>query len=708
MENNLTRARSISVARSPSVASTNMDQKSPTSPRFPGLGQRGNGWAISAAKLRQTGFTGSAGSGGHTRVVSDTSVPSKPSTFGGRQFNNDRFRSTSAMGSKEMDYESQTDDRGFTSRTGRYLEPLQEDELAQSQADEAETPPNDQSSSSRLSIQSPTHLTKARSSLQLRDLREQMADLRGKVHSLKQRTKEDNMRRRSMQMLKSPNPFTDAEHYTSAETSSKRASSSAAGHLDVPHIQIGGKASTDGKSTVIDDVSQVSQGTSPILANKTTPMTDNASETFPSKEEVKEPSEEDDDDEPIEVNEIVKPQDEEADKEVVPMERAKNLEAQGYDDLPPPPKTAYKFDPSSPHSLQADFVTADDDASVYSANGRPEEDASDSTGPKHSSTSDEALSSPQTSVSSAEEDQGQLPPPQIMSHEDRPDAFDYETFVLNSTMGSFSRQGMRSSSSASSTSTIGPGEHYGFIQPHFLDAHSQLSLADSPPRESSSRRGHHERRGSDESVSSVNTFATATSGDDYTNGVIGVNGINGVNGLHSNRVASRSASRSQSRSQSRAASRAAQSQASYYTTIYNRPQSSTSTHPRYTSAIYNPNFNSAMTKRSSLPQTDTLGTNKLNRSSFSPTNEATSIQARSQILSALLADPVGGNARATPEILAAIRPEDEALIRAVIGGLQRACGNLVRGDEKGVRQRLEAARKALEGVGLEGMGRNSY
>lgn len=57
-------------------------------------------------------------------------------------------------------------------------------------------------------------LTRSRSTMQLRDLREQMQELRGKVTSLKQRSREDRLQRRSLQTLKTPTPFTVAPNWT--------------------------------------------------------------------------------------------------------------------------------------------------------------------------------------------------------------------------------------------------------------------------------------------------------------------------------------------------------------------------------------------------------------------------------------------------------------------------------------------------------------
>ena len=59
-----------------------------------------------------------------------------------------------------------------------------------------------------LDPQAPHEVKRARSSTQIRDLREQMQDLRGRISSLRQRTREDSLQRQSMQKIKSPSPFT--------------------------------------------------------------------------------------------------------------------------------------------------------------------------------------------------------------------------------------------------------------------------------------------------------------------------------------------------------------------------------------------------------------------------------------------------------------------------------------------------------------------
>ena len=59
-------------------------------------------------------------------------------------------------------------------------------------------------------------ITKARSSAQMSDLKGQMQDLKGKISPLKERPRADSLRRRSLQSLRTPSPFTAApeQRYT--------------------------------------------------------------------------------------------------------------------------------------------------------------------------------------------------------------------------------------------------------------------------------------------------------------------------------------------------------------------------------------------------------------------------------------------------------------------------------------------------------------
>ncbi|KAI9767266.1 MAG: hypothetical protein M1840_005866 [Geoglossum simile] len=61
------------------------------------------------------------------------------------------------------------------------------------------------------SFNSQSGISRSQSTAQMRDLRDQMKDLKGKISSLQQRAREDGLRRRSLQSLRTPSPFTAAE-----------------------------------------------------------------------------------------------------------------------------------------------------------------------------------------------------------------------------------------------------------------------------------------------------------------------------------------------------------------------------------------------------------------------------------------------------------------------------------------------------------------
>jgi hypothetical protein len=78
-------------------------------------------------------------------------------------------------------------------------------------------------------------LTRSASSMQMRDLRDQMHDLKGRLSVLRDRARDDNMKRRSLQSLRTPSPFTAAEQwYTGSKNFEDGASSTDAGVADPP------------------------------------------------------------------------------------------------------------------------------------------------------------------------------------------------------------------------------------------------------------------------------------------------------------------------------------------------------------------------------------------------------------------------------------------------------------------------------------------
>lgn len=117
------------------------------------------------------------------------------------------------------------------------LEPLGEDEtLVDFEADRASI----QSSTDGNLGPSGDHrgLTRSASSMQMRDIRDQMHDLKGRLSVLRDRARDDTMKRRSLQSLRTPSPFTAAEQwYTAAKGYGEGGLSADAGVAHPPWTQ---------------------------------------------------------------------------------------------------------------------------------------------------------------------------------------------------------------------------------------------------------------------------------------------------------------------------------------------------------------------------------------------------------------------------------------------------------------------------------------
>ena len=71
----------------------------------------------------------------------------------------------------------------------------------------------DDSRSGYTSIQRYRALTRSRSAMPIRAVRDQMEDLRGRISSLQRKAREDHLKRRSLQSLRTPSPSTAAERW---------------------------------------------------------------------------------------------------------------------------------------------------------------------------------------------------------------------------------------------------------------------------------------------------------------------------------------------------------------------------------------------------------------------------------------------------------------------------------------------------------------
>ena len=284
-------------------------------------------------------------------------------------------------------------------------------------------------------------LTRARSTTQMRDLRDQMQDLKGKISTLKQRAKEDNLRRRSLQSLRTPSPFTAAEQWYTGQPVAEAGQSSAQG--------IGLE-----KGPKVPNVEQPQNEPAPEESGNVLVATD---------------------------GDYAKMND-------------------GLDTESPLSKPTSQEEESTPNSSQEESITYHKGPSQ----SPPERQVIiDETTLVDSDGKEDSLYGDQDYHETSAE-------PAVERHEDRPDAFDYEHFILHSAMGSYSGVGVRrsssmrkkrnSDSSASSVETTKPRSLMSEVNGHGTNG------------DESSSSGSHVRKASVESVSTVNTFATATEG----------------------------------------------------------------------------------------------------------------------------------------------------------------------------------------------------
>jgi hypothetical protein len=237
-------------------------------------------------------------------------------------------------------------------------------------------------------------------------LRDQMNDLKGRISSLKLKAQEDHLRRRSMQSLRAPSPFTSSETWLSGNTSTNA-----------------------GLGITTDPYEEQER---PLTATTTTSQ--KHGETL-----------------------------------VTHFSKQKGANAHAYSVQP---YDEAEVEPNKQEEYEDDEVDETEDSDFVSVNG------------------DEAEADPESVYEDAVYEM-----PVTERHEDRVDAFDYETFFLHSAMGTYSVEDRRSStSSGSSAATTRPVTA--------VQTTDELSTGEK-------RASYHQRNPSVDSVSTVATFATA-------------------------------------------------------------------------------------------------------------------------------------------------------------------------------------------------------
>ncbi|KAK1150188.1 hypothetical protein N8T08_000090 [Aspergillus melleus] len=232
MEGNLTKARS-SVRVSPSLPTS----PTPSGNQPLGLGQPVGGLyqSISRADRRastlrpRATYSSSQDSSNnrHSRVYSETTLPST-SLSSLQPASPNLSRSMSALGSSTAS-SFNNDDRSFQYAPNRAylthrasinsLQPISQEQKPSdtpqglgisTTEEEDQLSTVDEFDSSYQTYDPPS---RSQSQLQVRDLQDQMKGLHIKISSLKVKAQEDNLRRRSLQSLRTPSPFTAAEHW---------------------------------------------------------------------------------------------------------------------------------------------------------------------------------------------------------------------------------------------------------------------------------------------------------------------------------------------------------------------------------------------------------------------------------------------------------------------------------------------------------------
>lgn len=224
MEGNLNRARSSLYIASPPAGSLPSDGSTP-SPRTP----------IRSATASSRYHDPTPGSPIHTRIASDGSVPingSLPSNFPQRSASAlgaaGGYRKPQLSSSKSADRIDEIQDSlsggyhraGLNKPVDIVLERLDEVDGA----DDIEILPSQNRSSAQLEpFLSPTFgtvngekpglpgLTRSASVAQMRDLKDQMKGLKGKISTLREQARADSLKRRSLQSLRTPSPFTHSQ-----------------------------------------------------------------------------------------------------------------------------------------------------------------------------------------------------------------------------------------------------------------------------------------------------------------------------------------------------------------------------------------------------------------------------------------------------------------------------------------------------------------
>lgn len=289
-------------------------------------------------------------------------------------------------------------------------------------------------------------IKRSSSSAQMRDLKDQVNDLKGRLSSLRDQARADSLKRRSLQSLRTPSPFTHARvDQWYAETS---------GH-------------EDGATVHDDSNAQTTNASGNGAHDRTSSPAGAQSETVD--------------------------HDESQSIRLFPTADADDIAAVGPTAMQPEPSAIAVG--VETNGAEADSVSIDE---AEDTNDTITEDGYES------AEGQDFLDSASESDASFYHDSVQAQ----VSHEDREDAFDYEHFFLHSAMGSMTRKRMRRKGSNDSFSSEDSVET------------TRGPIVSQPAGIVVVNVGQRSRRGSAESTSTMESFATATEGRHTRVGII--------------------------------------------------------------------------------------------------------------------------------------------------------------------------------------------
>ncbi len=497
MEGNLSRARSTLEKRPSSSMSSFANRNAepvslytiPSKSRLPGT--------FSPAKHRQpNGTVLDESKQGHARVFSETSVPSSLATTlpNGQPPGEVDSKGVGANGAEATSRERHSEPsrnwfwNGLTRNTslnhaGRHnngLQPLNEDGPAPESFEEPAAQHEHIEEEDTVDLSSPkaatfephtpptNGLTRARSTTQMHELREQMQDLKGKISTLKQRAREDSLKRRSLQSLRTPSPFTAAEQwYMGAPSAEGSQSAPGTGLAEISYAHPDAEEKRPEVSEEpLNDSPQDSGHASPVVEQDFHITNESTEQRSDLQTEPKL-----------------------GDEAPTGVLKVKVKGGNGY--------------PSKKERL----VLIDEPLAVEQNHEIPSEAAYEEPTPADEKAMTAEVDNLEDSLYGDEDYHDTRTSPIVERHEDRPDAFDYEHFMLHSALGSYSGIGMRRSSTRKDrASSLSSGSSVETTKP-------RNSIGEKPMEpalvEDNMANGGHGRQNSIESVSTVNTFATA-------------------------------------------------------------------------------------------------------------------------------------------------------------------------------------------------------